>query len=509
MRKKLTIAFIVGMILLSAMVVKAQTTNPWSAGSDGKEKNTFSTLDDVYIKSNSICEPATEVDLYLVYNIDDWEGGEFLEDIREEPQTITLTDSKIPLSKLISKPESGEYDIVIDCNQNGEYDQFIDKIDKFSGAGFEVEAVGGTGKASIGSKNPGKHNWRYDPEEPSFINPVIQLSLLAEGEDIELDNITLKAKGSGDDSKVETLEIYVDENKNGKVDVNEILIGDSQPAYTSDGGRTVVDLDYFLTDNLEESILIVYVMDQSIEEGEFSLTVESLYGIGEDSSETIRFSGPPFESGITTALPEKTCLGTLSLKLTPNPAAADSEVTADISGLSGCVEKKVSFRKNPCGASVAEEVGSCTLNSEGKCEIKFAASTALTYHACIDKNEDGDMIDVGEYDYKDLNIKEFVEETAEENMTEEGMEEETEQTETSSGITGEAISENLSEVVTQTNSFFILLEVTLLLILFVLVMILFKLRGPATSQPEKEEEKEEKPEKKRKGKEKEKEEDSD
>ena len=46
MRKILNIVLIVGMILLSVFLVSAQETNPWSAGSSGQEKNTFTTLDD-------------------------------------------------------------------------------------------------------------------------------------------------------------------------------------------------------------------------------------------------------------------------------------------------------------------------------------------------------------------------------------------------------------------------------------------------------------------------------
>jgi hypothetical protein len=489
--RKLATLVILSIFLLS--VATAQSTNPWSASPTEAEKNTFDSLDDVYVRSGKLCQPAETVDLYIVENNDNWEEGDELEDVRGAPEPIVLINNAIPLTRIWENPDGGDYDIVIDCEQDGEYN-FGDEVDDFEEAGLEVVSVAGEGIAEKGSNDPEDHQWRYDPEEIDLENEMMQIRLGAEGEDIELINITISASGNGDDTEINALEIYVDENNNGRLDDTEILIGDSQPAFEDNNGETTVDLDYFLENGVEESLLIVYVMNQDIEEGEFILTIESLMGIGGDSDSTIEFSGFPLESGIKTVLPEKTCLGELTLTLNPNPVEPDSIVRAQASGLENCDSFEVSLRTNPCGSSVPQEVGTCEIE-DGECTVSFSPETERTYHLCVDKNEDGDAVDFGEFSFQDLMIEEEQEEEEEtdnQTMTEEDedMEEEDEE-EKENNDTGPTGAVGGLQELSETSSFFILLEVTLLLILFVLVMILFRLKPPAPASETKEEEKEE------------------
>ncbi|GEM_PF-2996242 len=506
--RKLIITLIISTILLLSFVI-AQSTNPWSASAAGIEKNIFKTTDSVYLKSGKLCEPADEVDVYIVEDSDNWTDGDALDDVRGAPEPVALINSAIPLTQIWESPDGGKYDIVVDCNKNGQYDEFVDKIDSFSGPGFEVEAVAGGAKAERGSNDMGDHKWQYDPEEPDFVNEMLQLSLTASGEDVELINMTISALGSGDDTEISALEVYVDEDSDGKLGDNETLIGDSQPAYEDDNGETTIDLDYFLTKNVKENIIIVYRMKENASKGEFSFRVDSITGMGGDSGNIIKFSGLPIESGEKTVISEKTCLGEVSIVLSPNPAKTGESVKAAISGLEGCGGREASLRSNPCGSSTPKVVGSCILK-EDSCNISFKASSSLTYYICVDKNDDNDSVDFGEYAYEDLAIEspagnvtsvEENETETEENETAEEEETEEEVKNTTGGITGGIT--GIGAEITETNSFFILLEVTLLLILFVLVMILFRLR-PAAVEPQKEEEKEEhKPEKSEKnGKEK-------
>lgn len=490
MRKILISLFFASIMTLFLAFVSAQT-NPWSAGSSGAEKNTFTTLEDVYVKSNPICEPATEVDLYIVKNNDNWTAGESFEDVRNASQNITLKNSIIPLTKIWSKPKGGDYDIVIDCNKNGVYDEFIDKIDNFYNIGFKVTSVAGTGKAELGKKSIGNHSWQYDPESPSLANEMIQLSLLASGEDIELENITIRASGTGNDTEIDTLEIYIDENNNSKLDEEETMIGDIQPAYTEDNSVTSIPLDYFLTKDLVENILVVYTLKETTAKGEFSLKVESIYGLGTDSNKVIKLSGLPLNSGTKTILPQKTCLGSLTLQLEPTPAPKNSKVTAKMNNLTGCQNKTISLRTSPCGSSLIKEIRSCSPKNEG-CEVSFNASASETYHACIDKNSDSDFIDFGEYAFTDLVIatEEVIEEEkAKENITAEEVnitEEIKEEKNITEEISGNVIKGLEEKLLGADGGFLILLEVTLLLILFVLIMILFKLKKyaipPTTSE---------------------------
>lgn len=501
--RKIISLFVLGVLLL--LIVSAQPTNPWSASLTGVEKNTFSSLEDVFVKSNIICRPNTEVDLYIVDNNDDWQDGDLLEDVRGAPEPIVLVSSKIPLTDIWKSPDSGDYDIVVDCNKNGEYDAG-DEVDDFAEAGFVVEAVAGTGKASRGSEDPGEHMWQYDPEALELSNVMMQINLLAEGEDVALLNLTLAASGSGDDTKIIALEVYVDENNNGNLDDAEILIGDAEPAFEEDNGEVTIGLDYFLEKGADENILIVYVMPESIEDGEFVVEVDSIVGRGGDSDSIIKFSGLPLKSGTKKVLPEKTCLGELNLDLLPNPAEPGETVIATFSGLAGCDGKEVSLRTNPCGSSSPQITGTCTLKNE-TCKAEFKAATTKTYHLCMDKNGDNDAVDFGEFTFQELIVKEPEEqetpinETGELNETT-TEEEEEQQEETNVTPTG-AVS-GLEEI-TEAGSFFILLEVTLLLILFVLVMILFRLKPAAAPQEEEKEQPEEKKEKREKKEKKEKE----
>ncbi len=478
---KLWMLFLMSIILIMGVQAQIQST-----------KNTYLSSEPVYVKSTAqLCNnipPGDNVELYVVQN-KEWTAGDSLNDARGDSQEIP--NSVFSSKKIWNSPLAGDYDIIIDCIENGKYDS-LEPIDSLFEIGFRVTAVAGKGKAEVGQKNIGNHSWMYDSEEPDLDNEMLQLSLLAEGEDIELGNITIKASGAGDDTRIDRLEIYLDENKNGKVDDNEIIIGDSQPAYLEDDGKVVLELDYTLTNNMADNILIVYTMKETISEGEFSLKVESLYGVGESSEKSIMFSGLPISSGVKTVLQEKTCLGTLTLELIPNPAVKDSEVIAKTSGLSGCQGEIIVLRLNPCGSSIKEDISSCIVGEEG-CDISFNSSKSGTHHVCIDKNKDGDLVDFGEYAFEDLvviepvvesvniteevNVSEF--EEGKEVVVEEEIEEEGEER---AGITGSFI-----EDLAGTGSFFILLEVTLLLILFVLVMIMFRLKALTRIQKEKKE----------------------
>lgn len=448
-------------------------------------KDNYQTTEAVSVKSTAtpLCNnlPNTaNVTLYIVENKDVWNNGDSLTEVREQTQEIP--NSQFPSKIIWNSPKAGFYDIIVDCDSDSKY--YNEPIDSFTGIGFTVIAIPGTGKAAIGEKNIVDHSWMYDSEEPDLANEMLQLSLTALGEDIKLENITIQASGNGDDREIDKLEIYIDENNNGKADENEVIIGDSQPAYIDNNGMTTIILDYILTNAVSQDILIVYQMKQTTPIGEYSLSVNSIYGTGESSGNLINnFAGLPINSGTKKVLPEKTCLGTITLELTPNPVIEGSAVKAKISGLTGCVNKTVVLKTNPCGSVIQEKIDSCTLTNES-CDITFTALTSQTYHACVNKNEDNDMIDFGEYSFVDLIVnpkpKPVVNITSNitANITEEGVNITEEQENVSGvGITG-GIIENIREKLSSAGSLLLILEATLLLIFIVLVVIAFRLKRP-------------------------------
>jgi len=406
-KRKFWFLFLMFVFLLIGIVQASilQTKN-----SKGITTDKFLTSDEVYLKSNTgLCNNLYEsVDVYVIES-----GGTILVDVRGGFQEVNLTTNyQIPSNtKIWSAPEVGDYDVIVDCDKSGAYHPLEPKTS------FSVQFKKGSASAEIGKNDIGNHTWQYDPEQPDLINEMLQLSLLAGGEDVELENITIEALGKGNDTKINALEVYIDGNHNGKLDEEEIVIGDSQPAYNQDDGITVISLDYTLTAGVVDDILIVYTMAENISKGDFSLKVNSIYGLGAQSNEEIRFSGTPLSSGFKTVLPEKTCLGTLTLELNPNPADENVSVNAKMSGLTGCDNKTIYLRRNPCTFPLVEEIQSCDVVGEG-CEISVSSPETRRYYACIDKNEDGDRVDFGESVFQDLavNIKEVEEEV---NVTEE------------------------------------------------------------------------------------------
>ena len=454
--------FFVALILFSSVLVQASIQTC---------KSSYKTTESISVKSTSqLCnnvDAGATIKLYIVEDKD----ASSLNVIKEQD----VSNSVFSCTNVLDNPPAGEYDVFVDCVEDGKY-QVLEPFYSFT-----VTVIAGTASASRGVQDIGNHSWSYDSEEPNLLNEMIQLSLQGTSEDIELKNITIKSSGSGDDTTADRIEVYVDNNNNGELNAGDEKIGEAQPAYLVNDGATTIDLDYMLPKDNPINVLIVYTMKETTSEGEFSLTVQSISGIGESSQKEIVFSGLPLGSGVKKVLPQKTCLGNLIFKLEPNPVSKGDKVTANISSMAGCANKTIVLRENPCGSSLQEQINSCLIKeNEQGCSIQFTSSVSKTYYACIDKNGDGDMVDVGEYSLLDLVVSKPTPTTPEikvmENLTgfNETLINKTEEQEKTT-ITGGVIAE-LKEKISSAGSLFMLLEITLLLILFVLVMIMFRLK---------------------------------
>jgi len=480
--------FFIFIMLVSLAFVQASID---TKNSKGLTTTSFFTSDEVFLKSSTgLCNSLYQtVDIYIIES-----GDTILVDVREQPQEVNLTASyQIPTNtKIWADPEGGNYDVIVDCDKSGAYHPLEPKTS------FSVIFKKGAGKATPG-KEILEHSWSYDSEQPNLINEMLQLSLVAEGEDIDLTNITIKPAGTGNDTQIASLMVYIDGNNNGKSDEEEVVIGDSQPAYSQDNGETVINLDYTLVAGIADNILIVYSMKEDVNEGNFSLTVKSINGIGKQSGEAIIFSGLPIDSKLLKVLAKKTCLGSMVLDFEPDSVNKGENVIAKISNLTGCDNKTASLRINPC-TYLAGDIKSCILK-DGTCEMNLTSTENKKYYSCIDKNGDNDKTDFGEAADKDLIvIAKEVEAETEENVSEEFEEfvnfttNKTEE-EKNASITGGVISELLSGSL---KGIFVLLEITLLLILIILIIISVRLKGnrqettkPEKKKPEKSEEKEE------------------
>lgn len=473
--KLMSIFVLVSLVLLISFV----SANIQTKNSRGLTTDSFFTTDEVFLKSNpGLCnEFYEEVDIYVVES-----GNTILVDVRGMSQTVNLTANyAIPSNtKIWDEPEMGDYDVIVDCDSSGAYHPLEPKTS------FSVEFKKGSASFEIG-KEIQNHTWQYDSEEADLVNEVIQLKLSSEGENVDLENITIQAFGDVDDSKIGALEIYIDGNNNGKLDEEEISIGNSQPAYTQDNGINVIDLDYTLIAGKDENILIVYQMNKNLSEGQLSLKVSSIYGKGIQSEEMIKLTGFE-ESTTTTIMPEKTCLGEVLLEFEPNPIDGGLNTMAKISGLTGCDNRTVKLRTNPCTFAIGD-LESCVLEN-GSCELSLKLENKR-YYVCLDKNDDGDMIDFGENVFEDLVVLEeiVIEETNETETN--GTETNVTEIEDTNQTTVESILETLKQDLLQSSSILVLLEITLLLILFVLIVIAIRLRPVIKEKKGKKEKKEE------------------
>ena len=471
--------FFVFVLLIGVSFVQAsiiQTKN-----SKGLTTTSFFTSDEVFLKSTAgLCNNIYKtVDIYIVES-----GDTALTDVRGQLQEINLTaDYQVPANtKIWANPAAGNYDIIVDCDKNGEYHPLEPKTS------FSVSFKKGSGNASIG-KEISNHSWQYDPEQLYLLNEMLQINIIAEGENIDLTKITIKAIGSGDDTQLEALEVYIDGNNNGKLDEEEVIIGDSQPAYFQDNGNVVIELDHTLISGVAESILIVYRMKENVTEGDFSLSVTDFFGLGTQSGEEIKFSGFPINSNVKKVLAKKTCLGSLALVFEPNPVNKGENTIARISNLTGCDNKTVFLRTNPC-SYLSGDIGSCVIKNNA-CQLNVSSPENRGYYACIDKNDDKDKTDFGEAALSNLAViakevekaNESIAEEIEEfvNVTNETLEEE------KTGVTGGVISGLFDGSL---KGIFVLLELTLLLILVVLIIISFRLKGSRQEKNKSEDEEE-------------------
>jgi len=96
---------------------------PYVVSSDdaGTERNTFELTEDVYCYAGNI--PAGAVRIYVVADKDVWTDGDELTDVSGGYDTETTgSDGSIANTKIWGATlTQGDYDIVVDTNQNGEW----------------------------------------------------------------------------------------------------------------------------------------------------------------------------------------------------------------------------------------------------------------------------------------------------------------------------------------------------------------------------------------------------
>ena len=246
---------------------------------------------------------------------------------------------------------------------------------------------------------------------------------------------------------------------------------------------SLVLINYTLASGTSTNFLVIYTINPEAT-GNFSLSLQSVQGTGLDSEKIIRFSGIPIFSSIKEFVSSKSCLGSLSVVYSPTPAQPQTSVTAQLRNMTGCAGKTIALQNDICGLT-AVNICSCTSASDG-CSCDFKAPSANSkYYACIDKNSDNDYFDFGESASSSLDIV-VPEVKPVQNETKPQQPEKAPETSSSNiSTTGEVIKLGEQQPATSTTSnfqtYYVILEVTLVLILVVLLFILVALgkRGKA------------------------------
>ena len=155
-------------------------------------KNNYTTGEIIYAISNIrandyLCRsqnPSQTIKLSVVENKDSWKDGDSFTEI---------TSSEVPNSGFSSKkiwesPKPGDYDLLIDCNNDQRYNEASELLYNI---GFTVVVKEGIIKISLEEKNIANFSWYYDSEEPALNldNEILLLKLVAENEDIILNNL--------------------------------------------------------------------------------------------------------------------------------------------------------------------------------------------------------------------------------------------------------------------------------------------------------------------------------
>jgi len=471
-KQKFGLLILVLSLITCLNLVIAQPISPGSVDFQNIATNNFLTNEEVYFSSNTVCARNKDVDLYIVEDKSQWLDNEELIDVRGTPQSVqTDSNAKISLIKIWEDPIVGKYDIILDCDNNGEYtaDPILEPIDSSTSTGFFVNQAPGLILVSKGFSSIGDHTWQYDPESLDFVTNMLQFSVTAQEEDIMIDSIVLNASGDGNDLHIANVLLYEDLNKNGRVDSVDKKI--SEGAFDKDNGVLELSLSYEINELKETSFIVVYSMKKEAR-SDFYIEVLKVSGIGIDSGKRVG-SEDIVKSNVLNVIEPKTCLGFINANFIKDSVNRFETLSINLRNISGCTGKQIKVQTNNCSSDSGLKC-SCLSGDDGcRCNIKAGAETQ-TYFVCIDKNNDNDYLDLGETTTTQLIVLGDNQDSEVNSSSDD----------TQGDLTGGVISDDQEPLIIpgnsdssnqEVNSFNILLEVTLLLILVMLFLILISL----------------------------------
>jgi len=387
--KKVLILFVMSLFFALAAGILAQSTNPWSAGANGVEKNIFLPTEAVYLSSYTVCFGQPNFNVYII-NYKNLSNGDKLEDVRGMAQNITTNSQGfIQLTQIWNNLSAGDYNIVLDCNNNQMYDN--EPIDAANAVGFSVQSIA-SGKVELGASNPSGIQLAYNPENIQKEATIMQILISGENEDIVLQNMNLKATGTGSKDDIEKIAVYIDSNNNGKKDADELLVGTG----VFSGDTATLAINHTLKKSKGIVLGIEYRMKNFITDKTYSFTLDAIIGLDNNSKTIVNFSGLSLQSAVLTIGQPLTCVGATTISLSPTIGFINALINTKISGLTNCTGRVAVIKLNSCDD--INEMCRCEINNS-ECSCTFTApGTAGSYAVagCVDKSRNTKYTEAGE-----------------------------------------------------------------------------------------------------------------
>jgi len=296
--KNLTYIALITILLAPIGAVLALADDIDAVDRNGRIIESVTVDDDIYV--SGVCSPAADdfVDVYVVKKRSSWKDENTLTDVTGTIERVKADgDGELELTRVwFSRLDVGDYDIVVDVDENGVFDEDLDCVDAGSGTGFSVISKG-TGTVSEGSKNPDE-DFEWQPEKHDPFVTFLQVRLRVDDqEDVRIEGIELSPRGSGNDRN-SVLEVIIaeDRDSNGKYEDGRDRIW-AVGKYDHDNRKKTIATDVVLEKKDSVNLVIAYLMGKGLRNSqEFSVSVTDIKATGLLSNGEVRFSGLPIAS---------------------------------------------------------------------------------------------------------------------------------------------------------------------------------------------------------------------
>ncbi|MEM5866712.1 MAG: hypothetical protein QXG39_02215 [Candidatus Aenigmatarchaeota archaeon] len=271
----------------------------YTCDSEGLEKINFYTNETVYVASSSNITNESKTFKFYVLRHGEVELGVNLTSKAIILKDVTTNSSGfVTLNVLWSQPVEGNYDLVVDMNDNQTFDS-EDLIYDAEGEGFFVlEEPVPVLTISKGENSPEDHEWHKDMKQE---NEMLQIKIeTGSYEDVEIKSFVLFGKGEGDDKNgIKYVVACEDKDGSGICEFGEKIIGSGK--FTKDDGIVVISPgeNFYIPANSSFYVVFYYVMNKSSSfEGTYGFELGFVDASGVISKKKAVLNGLPINSAV-------------------------------------------------------------------------------------------------------------------------------------------------------------------------------------------------------------------